>query len=118
MEINLKDVKVMISMPCGANVSWQTVQSIVETCIGLQKEQIEFSFQMVAGCSIVQHARTQVCNAFLKSALNTLFMISVTSDDYIPRPDDEFDDFQDNFITKILAGAVGWAIAPLPAENR
>lgn len=75
MEINLKDVKVMISMPCGANVSWQTVQSIVETCIGLQKEQIEFSFQMVAGCSIVQHARTQVCNAFLKSALNTLFMI-------------------------------------------
>lgn len=75
MEFNLKGVKVMIAIPCGANISWQTVQSIVETCIGLQKESIEFTFQMVAGCSIVHHARTQVCNSFLKSDLNTLFMI-------------------------------------------
>lgn len=75
MEINLNGVKVMIAIPCGANIPWQTVQSIVETCIGLQKEQIEFTFQMCAGCSIVQHARTQVCNGFLKSDMNTLFMI-------------------------------------------
>jgi hypothetical protein len=75
MEINLKDVKVMISIPCGPSIPWQTVQSIVETCIGLEKEKITFVFQLVAGCSIVEHARTQVCNGFLKSEMNTLFMI-------------------------------------------
>ena len=75
MEINLKNVEVMIAVPCGATLNWKTVQSIVETCIGLKQEQIKFIFQMVAGCSIVEHARTQVCNTFLKSDMNTLFMI-------------------------------------------
>lgn len=75
MEINLKDVKVMITMPCGPSIPWQTVQSIVETCTGLEKEKITFVFQMVAGCSIVEHARSQGAYAFLKSSMTTLFMI-------------------------------------------
>ena len=75
MEINIKDIKVMVAMPCMATIPWQTVQSISETCIGLQKENIPFIFQMVAGCSIVEHARTQVCNGFMNSSMNTLFMI-------------------------------------------
>lgn len=76
MDFNLKDVRVMIGMPCGSNsMPWQTVHSLVQTCTGLEREAIPYELHIVAGCSIVEHARTRVGQDFLGSTMNTLFMI-------------------------------------------
>jgi hypothetical protein len=72
---NLTGIKVMIAIPCGPNLPWQTVQSLIETCCSLERGGIPYSFTMVAGCSIVEHARSNVASDFLKSDMNTLFMI-------------------------------------------
>jgi len=75
MEFDMTDVSVMIGIPCGPDLPWQTLQSIVETCLALRDKGIPFELKMVAGCSIVEQARSKVTYEFLQSSMNRLFMI-------------------------------------------
>lgn len=75
VEFDLGGVSVMIGIPCGPDLPWQTLQSIVETCLALRDKGIPFELKMVAGCSIVEQARSKVTHEFLSGSMNRLFMI-------------------------------------------
>jgi hypothetical protein len=72
---DVSGLRVMIAIPCGPTLPWQTVQSLVETVIVLKEKSIPFEITMVAGSSIVESARSKVTHQFLKSECNRLFMI-------------------------------------------
>lgn len=73
--MSVDGLHVMIGIPCGPNLPWQTVQSLCETISQLKDRGIPYDITMVAGCSIVESARCRVADQFLKSKANRLFMI-------------------------------------------
>ncbi len=75
VEFDMTDVSVMIGIPCGPDIPWQTLQSIVETTMALRDRGIPFELKMVAGCSIVEQARSKVTHEFLSGSMTRLFMI-------------------------------------------
>ncbi|OIR02621.1 hypothetical protein GALL_153350 [mine drainage metagenome] len=75
IECNLQGISVMIGIPCGPDLPWQTVQSLVETVMELKDRGIPFELKLVSGCSIVQKARNKVAHEFLASRMSRLFMI-------------------------------------------
>ena len=75
MAFDLDGVSVMIGIPCGPDLPWQTTQSLIETVMLLKDKNIPFEVRLVAGCSIVEQARTVVVTGFLESDMNRLMMI-------------------------------------------
>jgi hypothetical protein len=73
--VDVSGLRVMIGIPCGPQLPWQTVQSLVETVVLLKEKDIPFELTMVAGSSIIESARTKVANKFLQSRCNRMFMI-------------------------------------------
>lgn len=74
-EIDIKGLSVMIGIPTYQQMPWQVVKSLCETLVMLKDKGISFSLRIVAGCSIVEHARIKVAQEFLQSDCNRLFMI-------------------------------------------
>lgn len=76
LTLSLDGVSVMIGIPCAdGKLPWQVVQSLLDTSLDLRDRGVKFDVQVTVGCSIVQHARSHVCNAFLNSSMSRLFMI-------------------------------------------
>lgn len=75
MEFDLAGVSVMLAIPVNRDFPWQTTQSLVETAIALKANRIEFDIQYVVGSSIVEVARSKVCDVFLKGNKSRLLMI-------------------------------------------
>jgi hypothetical protein len=75
LTFDAKDMRVFIGIPCGPSLPWQTVQSVMETCLTMKDMSIQFEVRFVAGCSIVEMARNKVAVEFLRSPANRLFMI-------------------------------------------
>lgn len=75
IEISLKDVSVMVGMPAGGNLSPFTVQSLLTTFSRCQRLDVGCELGMVAHCSVIQWARDEVIDLFLKSDCNRLFWI-------------------------------------------
>lgn len=74
-QVNLRGVSVMLGMPCGPSVPWQTALSLVSTQTLMQDKGIGFQICMSAGSSIVDLARNQVAHLFLDSEHTRLFWI-------------------------------------------
>lgn len=75
LEIDVSGVHVMIGMPCIQDMPWQTVGSLIETCIELKGRSIPFDVKIVGGCSVIEQARTHVVKEFLESKADRLFMV-------------------------------------------
>lgn len=74
--LSLAGIHVMLGIPAGSSdLPVETVNALVQTCLALKERGVPFDLNMVAGCSIVQHARCYVVHDFLASRANRLFMI-------------------------------------------
>ncbi|HEX5074260.1 MAG TPA: hypothetical protein VFW03_13680 [Gemmatimonadaceae bacterium] len=78
--------KVVIGMPVGSGyVPWETSMSLLATVRTLDKEGLKFKIEAPVGSSIVQWARSNVAEAFLKTDFTHLFWID---SDIVWSPDD------------------------------
>lgn len=75
MNIDLAGIRVMLAMPCGPQVPWQTMMSLTDTCLELHRRGIQFRIKIVSGCSLVDRARTKIVHEFLKTDADRLFML-------------------------------------------
>lgn len=84
-EVSLKDLSVCVGIPAGRDLHPLTVKSLLATqglCI---KHGVPFESVLIAGSSVVQWARDEVVDLFLKSKSNRLFWID---SDMIWEPND------------------------------
>lgn len=72
---DLKDVRVMIGMPAGRDLPWQTVESLMGTICLLKDRGVRFDVCIVAGSSLIESARCNVAYNFMKSKSTHLFML-------------------------------------------
>src|SRR5690349_1557092 len=73
--VNMGGVSVMLGMPAGRDLPILTVKSIMGTMTACSKRGIPFEFGAVAHSAVVQWARDEVIDMFLKSDCNVLFWI-------------------------------------------
>lgn len=75
MKASLDGLSVMVGIPAGRDLPVQTVQSLLGTFGLLQTIGVPCQLGMIAGSSVVQWARDEVVDLFLKSTANRLFWI-------------------------------------------
>lgn len=73
--INLSGVSVMVGMPAGRDLPALTVKSLMGTQSLCRDHLVPFSLGMVAGSAVVQWARDEVVDLFMKSDATRLFWI-------------------------------------------
>jgi hypothetical protein len=73
--IDLKGLNVMVGMPAGRDLPALTVKSLLATQSLCRDRQVPFQMGMVIGSSVVQWARDEVVDVFLKSDATRLFWI-------------------------------------------
>jgi hypothetical protein len=73
--IDLKGLNVMVGMPAGRDLPALTVKSLLATQSLCRDRQVPFQMGMVIGSSVVQWARDEVVDVFLKSDATRLFLI-------------------------------------------
>lgn len=72
----LDGVRVFVGMPCGPDLPFQTVSSLIKTEHALSQHGVVHDITLVSGCSIVEVARNKVLDEFLKvQAATHLFWI-------------------------------------------
>ena len=74
-EADLGALSVSVGMPCGPDVPWKTMASLVETFQTTAVQGISCELNVVAGASDVVAARDQVIGQFLAGSCNRLFWI-------------------------------------------
>jgi hypothetical protein len=74
-EANLTELSVSIGFPCGAYVPWQTALSLAKTMQVAAMEGAPCEISVVAGCSVVTTARSNIVEAFLAGTASRLFWI-------------------------------------------
>jgi hypothetical protein len=75
MKAKLDGLSVMVGIPAGRDLPVQTVKSLLGTFNLLQRINLPCQLGMIAGSSVVQWARDEVVDLFLKSDANRLFWI-------------------------------------------
>ena len=75
MEAKLDGLSVMIGIPAGRDLPAQTVKSLIGTFGLLQTIGVPCQLGMIAGSSVVQWARDEVFDIFVRSDANRLFWI-------------------------------------------
>jgi hypothetical protein len=75
IEINLEGLNVMLGMPAGRDLHGLTVKSMIGTQAMLYEARVPFQLGMVLGSSVIQWARDEVVDIFLKSSATRLFWI-------------------------------------------
>jgi hypothetical protein len=73
--IDLKGLSVMIGIPAGRDLPGLTVKSLMRTQALCYSHQVPFQLGMVIGSAVVQWARDEVVDVFLKSDATRLFWI-------------------------------------------
>lgn len=71
----LEGVKVFIGMPIGRVIEPETHFSVLKTVYPLYQQGIDVRHSMIKGSSIVETARSRVCQEFLRSSSTHLFMV-------------------------------------------
>lgn len=74
-EISLDGLSVSIGIPAGRDLPALTVRSIVSTYSLLHRHRIPVNLLMIANCAVVQWARDEIVDLFLKNDSNRLFWI-------------------------------------------
>lgn len=72
---SLEGTKVMIGMPIGRTIEPETHFSMLRTCYQLYDKKIVSQHSVIKGSSIIECARSRVCEEFLNSSMEHLFMI-------------------------------------------
>lgn len=85
IDISLKGLSVMIGMPTRPDMSAHTLSCILSTYRRLDKLHVPFDIGLVIGSSVVNWARDDVVDIFLKSDANRLFWVD---SDMLWRADD------------------------------
>ena len=75
IEAKPSDLSVVIGLPTGSHVPWQTAMSLAATTKACAEKGIEIDVACVAGSSIITEARNQVVHQYLKSRASRLFWI-------------------------------------------
>lgn len=73
--IDLAGINVMVGMPAGRDLPGLTVKSLMSTQALCRDRRVPFQMGMVIGSSVVQWARDEVVDVFLKSDATRLFWI-------------------------------------------
>lgn len=74
-EVNMAGVSVMIGMPAGRDLPIQTVKSLIGTFSACRDRGVACQFGAIANSAVIQWARDEVVDIFLKSDANVLFWI-------------------------------------------
>ena len=69
------DLSVVIGLPTGSHMPWQTAMSLAATTKACAEKGIDVDVACVAGSSIITEARNQVVHQYLKSRASRLFWI-------------------------------------------
>lgn len=85
LALDLEGVSVMIGIPCGPSLPWQTVSSLLKTTMALGERGIPHEIRLVVGCAIVEQARAKVAHEYLAGGMNRIFMID---SDIVWEPED------------------------------
>lgn len=85
IKISLDGLSVMVGIPAGRDLPVLTVKSLMATQVLCQQHNVSFSLGMIAGSSVVQWARDEVLDLFLKGDANRLFWID---SDMVWEPED------------------------------
>ena len=75
MTVNMSGVSVMIGMPAGRDLPIQTVKSLIGTFSACHTRGTKCSLGAIANSAVVQWARDEVVDLFLKSDAQVLFWI-------------------------------------------
>ncbi len=75
IELSISGLSVMIAIPVNRDFPWQTNMALVQTVCALKDRNIPFDYQLVAGGSLIDKARSELAHKFLKSEMNRLFWI-------------------------------------------
>jgi hypothetical protein len=75
LTIDLAGIRVMVGIPAGRDLPVLTVKSLMGTQQLCRDRQVPFQLGMVAGSAVVQWARDEVVDLFLKSNATRLFWI-------------------------------------------
>ena len=75
MNVPMGGVDVMLAIPAGRDFDPLTVRSLVATFNACNKRGIKITLDMVANSSVIQWARDEGIDHFLKSQCNVLFMV-------------------------------------------
>lgn len=73
--VDMSDVSVMVGMPAGRDLPIQTVKSLLGTFAACQERGIPCQFGAIANSAVIQWARDEVVDLFVKSDANVLFWI-------------------------------------------
>jgi hypothetical protein len=73
--IDLAELRVMVGIPAGRDLPALTVKSLLATQALCRDKQVPFDLGMVIGSAVVQWARDEVVDLFLKSEATRLFWI-------------------------------------------
>jgi hypothetical protein len=73
--VEMKDVSVMIGIPTTRDLPPQTVLDLIASMARCSKLQVPVEIGLVIGCGVVQWARDEVLDQFLRSDKNRLFWI-------------------------------------------
>lgn len=73
--INMAGVSVMIGMPAGRDLPIQTVKSLIGSFAACSERGVPCQFGAIANSAVIQWARDEVVDLFLKSDANVLFWI-------------------------------------------
>lgn len=85
VDIDLKGLSVMVGIPAGRDLPILTVKSLLATQSLCRDLKVPFQVGMVAGSAVVQWARDEVVDLFLKSDATRLFWID---SDMVWQPED------------------------------
>jgi hypothetical protein len=87
IDIGLDGLSVMVGIPAGRDFHPLTVKSLLATFTQCQKVNVPCDLGMVTGSAVIQWARDEVVDLFLKSDSNRLFWIDSdmvwTADDFL-----------------------------------
>jgi hypothetical protein len=75
VNIALTDLSVVLGMPAGRDLHPMVVKSLMATQSVCRDMRVPFSLGMIVGSSVVQWARDEVVDVFLKSSANRLFWV-------------------------------------------
>jgi hypothetical protein len=75
LTVDLKGINVMVGMPAGRDLHPLTVKSLMATQALCRDREVPFQMGLVIGSSVVQWARDEVIDVFLKSNATRLFWI-------------------------------------------
>ncbi len=73
--VKMGDVSVMIGMPAGRDLPIQTVKSLIATFTACRDRGLACQFGAIANSAVIQWARDEVVDLFLKSDCSVLFWV-------------------------------------------